>query len=77
MSDCCLTPNEQLFSQMIARTSYIRLDDDNILLIQDQHACVRIEACVRIKRVKTDSYLTYGHEIIRRYPLHPPPPNYK
>jgi hypothetical protein len=61
VSDCCLTPNEQLFSHMIARTSYIRLDDDDIVLIQDQRACVRIEACVRIKRVKTDSYLTYGH----------------
>jgi hypothetical protein len=27
VSDCCLMPNEQLFSYTMARTSYIRLSD--------------------------------------------------
>jgi hypothetical protein len=40
-SDCCFTPNEEFFSHIIARTSYIRWDDDNdvhFVLAIDQHA---------------------------------------
>jgi hypothetical protein len=38
MTDCCLTPNQQFFSHIIARTSYIRWDDDGECFVLDQHA---------------------------------------
>ena len=38
MSDCCLTPNEQFFSDIMAKTNYIRLDDNNVHFELDQHA---------------------------------------
>jgi len=37
VSDCSLTPNEQFFSYIMARTSYISCDDIDIPFIQDQH----------------------------------------
>jgi len=30
VNDCCLMPNEQFVSYIMARTSYIRYDDDVI-----------------------------------------------
>jgi len=38
VNDCCLTPNEQIFSYIIimARTSYIWWDDD-VGFVLDQH----------------------------------------
>jgi hypothetical protein len=38
VSDCCLTPNEHFVSYIMARTSYIRWDEDDIRFIPDQHA---------------------------------------
>jgi len=34
VSDCCLTPHEQFFSSIMARTSYIRWDDVHFVLDQ-------------------------------------------
>jgi hypothetical protein len=36
VSDCCLTPNELFFSYIMARTSYIRWDDNDISFIIDR-----------------------------------------
>ena len=36
--DCCLMPNEQFLSYIMARTSYIRWDDDDVHFVQEQHA---------------------------------------
>ena len=38
MSGCCLTPSEQLFSHIMARTSYIWWDDDDVCFVLDQYA---------------------------------------
>jgi hypothetical protein len=38
ISDCILTPHEQLFSYIMARTSYIRWNDDYDRFILDQYA---------------------------------------
>ena len=35
--DCCLKPNKKVFSYIMARTSYIRCDDDDVCLVLDQH----------------------------------------
>ena len=35
MSDCCLTPNQQFFSIITARTSYIFYDDDDVRFVLD------------------------------------------
>jgi len=40
VSDCCLTPNEQIFSYIMARISYIRIDD--VRFVQYQHAIVQL-----------------------------------
>jgi len=37
VSDCCLTPNEQFFSYIMARTSYFQWNDD-VRFVLDQHA---------------------------------------
>jgi len=36
-SDCCLTPNEQFFSYIMARTNHIQRDDDAVHIVLDQH----------------------------------------
>jgi len=36
VSDCYLTPNEQFFSYIMVKTSYIRWDDDEVCFILDQ-----------------------------------------
>ena len=36
MSGYCLTPNEKIFTYIMARISYIRKDD--VRFVQDQHA---------------------------------------
>ena len=38
VSDCCLTPNEQYFNYIIARTNYNQWDDDGICFVLEKHA---------------------------------------
>ena len=39
VSGCCLSPNEQIFSYIIARATYFQWnDDDEIHFVRDQHA---------------------------------------
>jgi len=38
VSDYCLMPNEQLFSYILARTSYIQWNDGDVRFVLDQHA---------------------------------------
>jgi len=38
VSDCCLTPNEQLFSYIMDRTSYMWQDVNDVLFVLDQQA---------------------------------------
>ena len=40
MSDYCLMPNENFFSCIMVRTSYIRRNDDDVSFVWDQHALV-------------------------------------
>jgi len=37
-SDYCLTPNEQFFSYIMARISYIQWNDDDVHFVLDQQA---------------------------------------
>jgi hypothetical protein len=38
VSDACLAQSEQFFSYIMARTSNIQLDDDDVRFVVDQHA---------------------------------------
>jgi hypothetical protein len=38
VSDCCLTPNEQLVNNIMNRTVIFQRDDDNVCFVLDQHA---------------------------------------
>ena len=38
VSDCCLTPIQQFFGYIMARTSYFQWDDDEVPFVLDQHA---------------------------------------
>ena len=38
MSDFCLTPNEQFFNYIMASTSYIQWNDDDVRFVLDQYA---------------------------------------
>jgi hypothetical protein len=50
VSDYCFTPNETFFSYIMARTSYIRWDDDNICFVLDQHALLDIDSARSLKQ---------------------------
>jgi hypothetical protein len=36
--DCCLTPTEQFFSNIMERTSYFQQNDDDVHFVLDLHA---------------------------------------
>jgi hypothetical protein len=38
VSDWCLMPSGQLFSYIMARTSYMKWKDDDVCFVLDQHA---------------------------------------
>jgi hypothetical protein len=40
--DCYLPANDQFFSYMMARTSYIRGDDDDACFVLDLHALLNL-----------------------------------
>ena len=42
-SDCCLTLNEQFFSYIMARTSYIDWNDDNGCFVLDLHVLLYLD----------------------------------
>ena len=57
MSDCCLTKNEQIFSYILMRTSYILWNDD-ALLILDQHAYLDFYCAKLLKQQSEGRYVT-------------------
>jgi hypothetical protein len=48
VSDCCLTPNEQFFSYIMARTSYIQWHDVHFVL--DQHTELNFYSASSLKQ---------------------------
>ena len=53
MSDCCLMPNEQLFSYIKARTSYIQWNDGDVFFVLDQHAELYFYSASSLKQQST------------------------
>ena len=47
---CCLTPYEQFFSDIMARTSYIRWEDDDVCFAVDQHAKLDFYSAISLKQ---------------------------
>jgi predicted alpha/beta hydrolase len=65
VSDCCLTPNEQFFSYIIVRTSYIRWDDDDVHFALDQHSKLNFYRASSLKQQSTDRHMdALGHIIL-------------
>jgi hypothetical protein len=50
VSDYCLTPNEQFFSYIMARKSYIQWDDDDVRSVLDQHAELDFDIASSLKQ---------------------------
>jgi len=38
VSDCCLMPTQQFFSNIVTRFNYFSIDDDEVRFVLDQHA---------------------------------------
>ena len=63
-SDCCLMPNEQFFSYIMARTSYIWWDDD-VRFVLDQHAYLDPYSDSSQKQQSMGKHVTpFGHIIL-------------
>ena len=49
VGDCCLKPNEQSFSYIMGRTSYIQWDDHDVHFVLDQHAELELFSASSLK----------------------------
>jgi hypothetical protein len=50
VSDCCLEINEQFFSYIMARTSYIQWNDDDVCFLLDLHAYLDFYSASSLKQ---------------------------
>jgi len=65
VSDFCLTPTQQFFSYLMARTSYIRWDDNNVRFVLDQDAQFDFYCSSSMKRKSADRHVApFGHIIL-------------
>jgi hypothetical protein len=62
MSDYCLTSSEQFFSYIMARTSYIQRNDDDVGFVLDQNAVLDFYSTSSLKEHSANSPL--GHVIL-------------
>jgi len=68
VSDCCLMPTQQFFSNIMARFNYFSIDDDEIRFVLDQHA--KLNLYYRASSLKQHSVDTHvallglGHIIL-------------
>jgi hypothetical protein len=66
VSDFCLTPNEQFFSYIMARTSYIQWndDDDDVQFVLDQHAELDFYSASSLKQQSVGRHVSPLRHII-------------
>ena len=50
VSDCCLTPIQQLCSYIMTKTSYFKWDDDEVRFELDQHAALDFYSASSLKQ---------------------------
>ena len=63
--DYCLTPNEQCFSHIMARTSYIQWNDGDVCFVLDQHAELDFYSAGSLKQQSADRHVApLGHIIL-------------
>jgi len=61
VNDCCLTPIQQFFSYIIARTSY----DDEVRFVLDQHAELDFHSASSLKQQSAGRHVPpLGHIIL-------------
>ena len=64
-SDYCLTPNEQFFSYIMARTSYIQWNDGDVRSVLDQHAELDFYIASSLKQQSVGRHVApLGHIIL-------------
>ena len=62
MSGCCLTTSEQFSSYIMARTSYIHCNDDDVHFVLDQHAELDFYSASSLKQQSADRCISpLGH----------------
>jgi midasin (ATPase involved in ribosome maturation) len=65
VSDCCLMPNEQFFSYIFERTSYIQWDDNDVYFVLDQHVLLEIYSATSLKQQSAGRHVApLGHIIL-------------
>jgi len=57
VSDCCLTPNVQFFSNIIARTNDIQRDYNDVRFVLDQHDKLDFYRAISLKQQSTDRHV--------------------
>jgi hypothetical protein len=50
VSKCCQTTNELYFSYIMARTSYVRWDDNHVRFVLEQHAQLNFDSASSLKQ---------------------------
>jgi hypothetical protein len=50
LSGCCLTPNEECFSHIMARTNYVRRDDNDVRSVLNQHPYLDLYSVSSLKQ---------------------------
>ena len=58
MSDCCLTPNEQLCIYIMAKTSYIQWNVDDVRFVLDKHALLDLYCASSLKQQSVGRHIT-------------------
>ena len=62
-------PNEQFFSYIMARTSYIRWDDNDVLFVLDQHAKLDFNSVGSLKQQSAGRHVV---SLWYNYPVYKP-----
>ena len=60
-----LTPNDNIFSYIMTRTSYVRLDDNDVHFVLEQNAYLDIYTATPLNKQSTDRHVApFGHIIM-------------
>ena len=70
MSDYCKTANEQLFSYVLVKTSYIRWDDDDVHFVLDKQAYLEFHSAISLTQQSAGTYVA-SHSHIILFPRQP------
>jgi hypothetical protein len=70
MSDYCKTTNEQFFSYVLVKTSYIIWDDDDVHFVLDKQAYLELHSAISLTQQSAGTYVA-SHSHIILFPRQP------